>query len=357
MERGHGVRQEGIPPGRGKVTGFVTEFPWKRLARPGGRRKLRPMNRREFLLRSGAAVSLGLFARSSLFGQAAPAAQPAPVRPPTLVTEFKPLRRNTGVFTGRGGTIGWLVNPDAVVAVDTQFPDTAALFLAGLPGRSGRTLDAVIDSHHHWDHTGGNKIFKPAAKLLVAHQSVPALQTAAFERNPQMGEPTHPDTLFADVWRKDVGDEVVSAQYFGPSHTGGDIVVHFERANVAHLGDLVFNRLYPVTDRPGGCQVRHWITALEDIAKTYPADTLYIFGHGKKEFGITGTRADVLAMRDFLTALVAHVEKEMSAGQPRDEIVKLTNLPGFQDYFADEKTSRLPVNLGVVYDELSTPLA
>lgn len=317
------------------------------------------MNRRDFLIRSGAAVSLGLFARSSLFGQAAstPAAQPVPIRPPTPVTEFKALRRNTGVFTGRGGTIGWLVNQDAVVAVDTQFPDTAAIFLAGLPGRAGRTLDAVIDSHHHGDHTGGNKIFKPAAKMLVAHQSVPGLQTAAFERNPQGGEPTLPDTLFADVWRKDVGDEVVSAQYFGPSHTGGDIVVHFERANVAHLGDLVFNRIYPVTDRLGGCRLRHWLTALEDIAKTYPADTRFIFGHGKKEAGITGTTADVLAQRDFLTALLAHVEKEIQAGKSREEVVKLTNLPGFPDYFADDKTSRLPVNLGVAYDELSVPHA
>ena len=79
-----------------------------------------------------------------------------------------------------------------------------------------------------------------------------------------------------------LGNEVVSAQYFGPSHTGGDAAIYFERANVVHLGDLLFNRLYPVTDRPGGCNVRHWITALGEIAKTYPADALYVFGHGKK---------------------------------------------------------------------------
>jgi hypothetical protein len=47
------------------------------------------------------------------------------------VTEFRLLRRDVGIFTGRGGTIGWLANPDALLAVDTQFADTAALFLAG----------------------------------------------------------------------------------------------------------------------------------------------------------------------------------------------------------------------------------
>ncbi|HET7537270.1 MAG TPA: MBL fold metallo-hydrolase, partial [Candidatus Didemnitutus sp.] len=62
------------------------------------------MNRRDFLFSSGAAVSLGLMARGSLSAQTTPSAPipaaPAPIKQPTPVTEFKPLRRNTGVFTG-----------------------------------------------------------------------------------------------------------------------------------------------------------------------------------------------------------------------------------------------------------------
>lgn len=322
------------------------------------------MNRRDFFIRSGAAVSLGLLARNPLSARTdaagttpaapvAPAKSSVPVQAPTPVTEFQSLRRNIGVFTGRGGTIGWLVNPDASVVVDTQFPDTAAICLAGLPRLGGRTLDAVVNTHHHWDHTAGNKIFKPATRTIVAHQNVPKLQAAAAERSPQMGEPVFPDTLFQDVWRKDVGDEVVSAQFFGPSHTGGDIVVFFEHAHVAHVGDLVFNRIYPVFDRPGGSNARHWLTALEEIIKIYPKDTIFVCGHGKSEFGITGGVDNVRAQHDFISALIDHVEKAMKAGQSREEIVKLINLPGFPDYQADEKTSRLPGCLGAVYDELN----
>ena len=314
------------------------------------------MNRRDFLFSSGAALSLSLLARGPLFAQS-PASPPAPaappVQPPTPVTEFKALRRNTGCFTGRGGTIAWLVNSAGIVAVDTQFPDTAALFLAGLPGRTGRNLDAVIDTHHHLDHTGGNKVFRPVAGKIVGHRNVPGLQVAAFARNPKSGEPTPPDTLFVDTWSQTVGDETVSARHFGPAHTGGDIAVHFERANVVHLGDLVFNRLHPVTDRPGGCSVRSWIKVLESVAQTYPQDALYVFGHGRPRFGVTGTLGDVLAQRDYLTAVVTHVEKQLAAGQPRAEIIKLVNLPGFPDYDADPATSRLPGNLGAVYDELT----
>jgi len=316
------------------------------------------MNRRDFLLRSGAAVSLGLFAKGSLLAQTpaaapVPAAKPAPVPPPPTVTEFKALRRNTGIFTGRGGTIGWLVNKDAIVTIDTQFPETAALCLAGLPGRNDRTLDAAVDTHHHFDHTSGNKLFKAAAKMLVAQRNVPGLMAAAFERNPQKEELTFPDTLFDEVWRKDVGDEVVSAQYFGPAHTKGDIAVYFERANVLHVGDLVFNRLYPYIDRPGGASVRGWVKVLEEVARTYPKDALLVCGHGKQPFGVTGTLADAALQRDFFTALIARVEADMKAGKTKDEIVKLTNLPGFPDHFVDDKSSRLPGNLGAVYDELS----
>ena len=138
------------------------------------------MNRRDFLFRAGAAA-IGLAARNSLIGQTSPGGGGAPAHLPP-VTEFKPLRRNTGYFTGRGGTIGWLVNPDAIVTIDTQFPDTASICLGGLPGRGDRKIDAVVNTHHHADHTSGNRIFRPVAKILVAQVNVPGLQAAAFER-------------------------------------------------------------------------------------------------------------------------------------------------------------------------------
>jgi glyoxylase-like metal-dependent hydrolase (beta-lactamase superfamily II) len=223
----------------------------------------------------------------------------------------------------------------------------------------------VINTHHHADHTGGNRIFKPAARTLVAQANVPALMFAAAERaakveKPDASGPTvldpsqqaFPDTTFTDVWRRDFGDEIITAQYLGPAHTKGDVVVSFEKANVVHLGDLLFNRLYPVIDRPGGASIRGWIERLEEIVKIYPTDAIYVCGHGQKNFGVTLARGELLVFRDYLAALLEHVQKEINAGKTKAEIAALENFPGFPDFHLP-RPNRLGQNLSVAYDELT----
>jgi len=328
------------------------------------------MNRRDFLLRSSLFATAGLLARAKLSAQAptpstgsglaAPVARPA-TAPAPVMPEFKLLRRDVGLFTARGGTIGWLANQDALAAIDTQFPDTAAMFLSGLPGRGGRKLDLLINTHHHGDHTGGNGVFKPATKKIVAHANVPGLQRAAAERAEKAGgaQPwakldaqVYADTTFPETWRTELGGETISARYHGPAHTSGDIVTVFEKANVVHMGDLVFNRMYPVIDRPAGASIRHWVTVLEEIVATFPVDAIYVFGHGNPKFGVTGKRDELLVLRDYFSAILDYTQKRIAAGEPKEKIVALENFPGFEDFHAP-LPNRLGLNLSVAYDELT----
>jgi len=308
------------------------------------------MNRRDFLVRSSLFATAGLLVRSKLSAQPAaprPATAPAPA-----VTEFRPLRREVGLFTGRGGSIGWLANKDALVVVDTQFPDTAATCLSGLPGRAGRPLDVVLNTHHHGDHTGGNPVFKPAAKTIVAHANVPKLQFAAAEKAGTLDKQVYADTTFPDVWRRELGGEIVTAQYHGPAHTSGDVIVVFEKANVVHMGDLVFNRMYPVIDRPAGARIAGWIKVLEEAVKTYPADAIYIFGHGNAKFGVTGKRDDLLVMHDYWSGVLDYTQKQIAAGKSKPEVAALENLSGFPD-FHQALPNRLSSNLSTAFDELT----
>ncbi len=323
------------------------------------------MNRRDFLRQSSLLAAVGCLSRVGLFGQTAtttPAGAGATKAPATGGAgfgEFRELRRGVGTFSGRGGTIGWLSSKDALAVVDTQFPDSAAIFLAGMPGRGGRTIDVVLNTHHHADHTSGNPVFRPVAKTIVAQANVPKLQFEAAKRAEQAKSASataadqlvFADTTFPDVWRHEFPDEVIRAQFHGPAHTSGDAVVMLEKANVVHMGDLVFNRMHPVIDRPSGASVRGWIVVLEDAVKTYPADAIYIFGHGSPKFGVTGKRDDLLVMRDYWSAVLGLVEKQIASGTTREAVVALKSVPGFTTL---DPSSRLGSNLAAAFDELTT---
>src|SRR5690606_8174145 len=201
-------------------------------------------SRREFLATSLAALVSAALARPGLArALLRPGQEPV----------FTPIRRGVGYFTMRGGTIGYLVNDDGVVVVDTQFPEPAEAFLKGLATRSGgRPVDILINTHYHGDHTGGNRVFGGVARRVVAHE-----KTAEHLRHPPGGGQApegqlFPDTTFTESWSADVGDERVTARYYGRAHTSGDALITFERANVVHMGDVMFHRRHPVVDRAAG---------------------------------------------------------------------------------------------------------
>jgi cyclase len=312
-----------------------------------------PLSRRQFLASSSlaaAATSLGL--RTLFAGQAA-AGQPAAPQ-----TSFATVRGTVGYFTGNGGTIGWHLDKQSVVVIDSQFPATARICLDGLNERSGsRPIDYLINTHHHGDHTAGNVVFKPVAKKILAQVNCPKAQLEAAARAAQTAKPGAPAaaeqvvaaSTFENTWRENVGSETMALKYYGPAHTGGDAVVTFERANVVHMGDLVFNRRHPFIDKPAGASIANWIKVLDATVRDHQKDTIYIFGHASAPAGTTGASADLLFMRDYLAALLDFVRGEMKAGKSRDVIVKIADpLKGFPDH--GPLIERV---LSAAYDELA----
>lgn len=283
-----------------------------------------PMSRRDFLASSAAAAAASAIARPGF----ARMIQPPPAQP-----VFTALRRNVGFFTMRGGTIGYLIDPAAVAVVDSQFPAEAKACLEGLNQRSnGRAIDVLINTHHHGDHSGGNISFKGAAKRVVAHA-----KADEHMRQPPGGqapaEALFPDTTFSDSWRTDVGDERIIARHYGRAHTSGDAVITFERANVAHMGDLLFNGRHPVVDRGAGASITNWIAMLERVPQDHASDTIYIFGHARSDLPVTGSQAELGQFRNYLTALLEFVRTQVKAGKSRTEVLAMREpLAGFEAF-------------------------
>lgn len=296
------------------------------------------MDRRQFLLRSSLLAAGTALPFKSLLANAQ--------------SNFKTLRRNVGYFTERGGTIGWLASDDAMAIVDSQYPETVKNCLNGLREKTDQPLHLAINTHHHGDHTAGNPVLKEATKKMLAHENVPDLMKKANEESDDEPNTAYPTTTYSDTWKMDLGDETVHATYYGAGHTSGDSVIYFEKANIVHMGDLVFNRMNPFTDRPSGASMQNWVTILNDVADEYPSDAIYIFGHAKPEYGITGEKDDLGVMGNYLSAILEYTQQGIEEGKSKEEITDKKELADFEHFlYADFWT--LSDNLGVAYEELT----
>ena len=301
-------------------------------------------NRRDFLTTSSLALAGAALARVPLLGQ------PAQQAPPQ--TTFKDIRRNVGFFTGQGGTIGWLANPAGrgrgrrAVSGDGESVRrrAAAEICEGhraadqhpLPRRSHRRKPGV---------PARGEADRPAGALRqAAPRDHGEGRTAAQQ--------AYADVTFGESWSQEIGDEKVWGYYYGPGHTGGDAVIVFERANVVHMGDLMFNRLHPRVDGPSGASMKNWISILERVAKRH-GDATFIFGHAKAGQPVTGPAKELLYLRDYLTAALQFVQKGIAAKQPKEEIAKATELPGFAEHASSGSVLTLAGVLNSAYDELT----
>lgn len=308
--------------------------------------------RRDFLALSAVGIAAGTFGRPA-FARAWQQ-QPAQITP-----VFAPIRGDVGYFTGRGGTIGYLINKDGVAVVDSQYPDSAKLCLDGLQERSkNRGVDVLINTHHHADHTGGNPAFTGIAKKIVANKRAAELQQQVYDDAVKAATAKGgaapagilvADRTFSDTWSESVGNEKLTAKTYTPAHTSGDAIVIFEKANVVHLGDLMWNRVHPVIDRAAGASIANWIKQMDAISRVHDKDTIYIAGHTNAKFPVTCSQSDLAMMRDYLSSLLGFVNVQIKAGKTREEIIAMKDvLPNFTDHGPLVARSLTPA-----YDELT----
>ncbi|RYY95063.1 MAG: MBL fold metallo-hydrolase [Chitinophagaceae bacterium] len=298
------------------------------------------MNRKSFLRNSALVAGGALFFRNSALASFLP--RPAGT--------LKMLRGNVGIFTEKGGTIGFHLDPAGISVIDAQFPDTAPHFIEEVRKQQADAgFHLLLNTHHHGDHTAGNIAFKGIVPHVLAHNNAAANMKAVAEKAGKLDQQLLPDTTFDTESKVKRDKETIKGSYFGAGHTNGDAVYHFEKANIAHVGDLVFNRRHPFVDRAYGASIVHWVEVLEAIQKKYDKDTLFIFGHAGEGYDVTGSRADVEAFRGYLQRVIEFAQGEIKAGKTKEEFIKSTAVPGVTEW----KGSGLERPLTAIWDELT----
>jgi glyoxylase-like metal-dependent hydrolase (beta-lactamase superfamily II) len=145
------------------------------------------------------------------------------------------------------------------------------------------------------------------------------------------------------IWHN--GDSI-ELRHFEPAHTDTDIYIHFEKADILHVGDIWFNGFYPFIDEGSGGNIGGMITAAESVLSIAGQDTKIIPGHGP-----LGTRAQLQQFRDMLAGVRDRVAALKTAGASEEEMVAKKPTAGFDS--AWNKGSLAPdVFAGIVYRTL-----
>jgi cyclase len=226
------------------------------------------------------------------------------------------------MLTGSGGNMGLSIGEDGTYLIDDQYAPLTPKILAAIKELTPDPVRFVFNTHYHGDHTGGNENMGEAGALLVAHDYVRRrMETGtfmeAFNREvPPAPEGALPVVTFSDAVAFHWNGEEIRAFFVGPAHTDGDSIIHFVNADVFHMGDTLFNGMYPFIDVSAGGRIDGMIAAADRVLKVADEKTRLIPGHGP-----LATKADLQAFRDMLSTVRDRIAKLKAEGKSKEEIV------------------------------------
>ncbi len=257
---------------------------------------------------------------------------------------------------------GAVETPAGLVVIDAQQNHRMGRLLRKtLETSLDRSVQALINTHFHLDHTAGNIAFAdvpiiahertlaamrrhlgpdgrgawaisdPASKLPLffgsnIHDLVrPGSPDAAWFTKRLSGQDYDtimlqaPSQTFADRLAFRLADDELRVGYHGPAHCDGDLVVSLPKRRVAFLGDLMFFGRFPWF---GDCDLDGWIGCLDriltlDLVAVVP-------GHGP-----VATLKDVADFRQLLVSLRNGVKAAIKAGASEDAAAAEVRLPDY----------------------------
>src|SRR5271154_982831 len=89
----------------------------------------------------------------------------------TAKVTVQPLRRNVSVLLGAGGNITVLTGPDGKLLVDAAIITARPNVAIALASINADPIKQLINTHWHFDHTGGNEWLHQAGASILAHEN------------------------------------------------------------------------------------------------------------------------------------------------------------------------------------------
>ena len=234
---------------------------------------------------------------------------------------FEKLSDHLFLITGGGANVIASAGSDGLLLVDTKLPDFTEHIISkfGMGDNIPRLI--VLDTHYHPDHVIGNKSWHEQGALILAHRNtrkrMETGQYSAFwdERIPPAEIGTLPDFTFQQSMTLHVNEDDILVSHL-TGHTDGDVVAYFLKANVIHIGDIVFNGIFPNSDIDDGGSIDLQILAVQHILTLIDDETTIIVGHGPPM-----KRSDLEACHAMLTDIRHQISRLIKRNYTLDQII------------------------------------
>lgn len=220
---------------------------------------------------------------------------------------------------GAGGNMGVSVGEDGILLIDDEFAPLSDKIRAALKKLGGDSPRYLLNTHWHGDHTGGNAAFGKTGSIIIAQDNVrkrlmtpQKLFGRTVEPLPKVGLPviTYEDSLSIHF-----NGEEIRVQHLPSAHTDGDSVIFFTKSNVVHMGDLLFNEMFPFVDLDHGGDVEGVARDVQTVLNQLKPGAKIIAGHGP-----TTDAAGLKRYHRMLVECIDAVRKQIAAGKSLEEI-------------------------------------
>jgi glyoxylase-like metal-dependent hydrolase (beta-lactamase superfamily II) len=215
-----------------------------------------------------------------------------------------------------------VLGENAIAIIDTQVNETlAARLLRHVRSISGKPIRYAINTHYHWDHTGGNYVLKDAGAMVISSiktrefmQTRTSRQKAfLLSRGFDLGpDPLLADETVAEVREIDLGNQRLCLQHLGRAESDDAMAVHLPQEGCVVAGDTVMTGSFPIFGQPvmneGLMGTTDWLETIAAIRRLRPDHILP--GHGPVAYDQEVALLTRI-QRYFLEEVVARVARHM----------------------------------------------
>jgi quinoprotein relay system zinc metallohydrolase 2 len=214
--------------------------------------------------------------------------------------------------------IGFIIGDKCIAVIDTGGSiKIGQQLLDNIKSISDKPICYVINTHIHFDHVLGNKVFVSDKPDFVGHQDL----AKAIEQNreffleqfkndlgpnPDASSIISPNILVKDSLQIDLGNRILTLTAFPVSHSHNDLIIIDNKTKTLWSGDLIFRQRIPsLTGSLVG-----WIDSMDKLLKLDVQ--IVIPGHGPIAQSIKEAAEQQYS---YLNRLLIETRKAIAEGQ------------------------------------------